>query len=86
VGAGVSLGGWDGKANDDDTGVGTYAWVTNEPWSFTNWSSNRPNGNCTCKTTRTCACNHWLTMVYDGTWKDGPENTARPYICEALAQ
>jgi hypothetical protein len=85
-GNGVSLGAWDSKASDDRSGSGSYAWVTGEAWSFTNWHSGRPDGACTCSVGGSCACDHWLTMIYDGTWEDGSENTARPYVCEAIAR
>jgi hypothetical protein len=86
TGNGVSLGAWDGKTNDDQSGAGSYAWVTGEPWGFTNWHSGRPDGACICSFGGSCACDHWLTMIYDGTWEDGQENTARPFVCEAVAR
>ena len=38
-GEGVSLGATDGKSSSDKTGDGQYAWVTGEPWAYTNWHS-----------------------------------------------
>lgn len=82
---GVSLGATDGKQNDDKTGPGQYAWVTGEPWGYTNWHMGQPDGACSCPPLQSCMCDHTLVMSNDGTWYDRPESTARPYICEAIA-
>jgi hypothetical protein len=86
VGSGVSLGASDGKMSNDMSGVGTYAWVTGEPWGYTNWHTNptQPDGSCT--TCINCGCDHWLAMIADGTWFDRPEITPRPFVCEAMAR
>jgi Lectin C-type domain len=36
------LGGTDGLGNADPS-VGTYVWVTGEPWEFSDWESGQPN-------------------------------------------
>ena len=82
---GVSLGATDGKQNDDKSGPGQYAWVTGEPWGYTNWHGGQPDGSCTCTLMQTCMCDHTLVMSNDGTWYDRPETTPRPYVCEAIA-
>jgi hypothetical protein len=86
TGNGVSLGATDGKATDDKSGAGKYAWVTGEPWGFQNWHSTQPDGSCTCQGNNSCTCDHWLAMISDGTWYDRPESEARPYLCEAIAR
>jgi hypothetical protein len=85
-GLGVSIGATDGRASSDKSGAGTYAWVTGEPWSYTNWHMDHPDGACTCQGSSSCACDHWLVMFNDGTWWDRPDKVARPYICEAIAR
>jgi hypothetical protein len=87
-GDGVSLGAMDGKSSSDKSGAGQYAWVTGEPWAYTNWHADQPSGTCTCQgfISSTCTCDHWLAMFSDGTWHDVMESTARPYICEAVAR
>jgi hypothetical protein len=85
-GDGVSLGATDGKTSSDKSGAGQYAWVTGEPWGYTNWHSLQPSGTCTCLATSSCTCDHWLAIFSDGTWHDGTESMARPSICEAVAR
>ena len=87
-GDGVSLGAADGKSSSDKSGAGQYAWVTGEPWAYTNWHQDQPSGSCTCQGlgNTTCTCDHWLAIYNDGTWHDVGGNTARPYICEAVAR
>jgi hypothetical protein len=81
------LGATDGKQSNDKSGPGTYAWVTGEPWGFTNWHASQPDGSCTCQNNNTmCACDHWLTIANDGTWYDRDDGTGRPSICEAIAR
>jgi hypothetical protein len=80
------LGANDGKQSSDKSGPGTYAWVTGEPWSFSNWHVGQPDGSCTCQVPTSCACDHWLSMGPDGTWYDRALTAARPSICEAVAR
>ncbi|HVV53508.1 MAG TPA: C-type lectin domain-containing protein, partial [Polyangia bacterium] len=82
---GVSLGATDGRQSDDKSGVGQYAWVTGEPWGYTNWHMGQPDGSCDCQGPQ-CVCDHWLVMINDGSWYDRPEATPRPYVCEAVAR
>jgi hypothetical protein len=81
----VLIGATDGKASDDDSGAGDYAWVTDEPWVYANWHTNRPDGACTGCSTFGCVCDHWASMAADGTWYDRQEATPRPFVCEAIA-
>ncbi|HZL16943.1 MAG TPA: C-type lectin domain-containing protein, partial [Polyangia bacterium] len=86
-GAAVWLGASDGKASNDMSGVGTYTWVTGEPWGYHNWQPGQPDGSCSgCNATATCFCDHWLTFTVDGTWYDRSESAPRPYVCEATAR
>jgi hypothetical protein len=86
-GDGVSLGATDGKANDDKSGAGQYAWVTGEPWgSYINWHMGQPDGSCMCQGANSCVCDHRMVMINDGTWYDRAASTARPYVCEAVAR
>jgi hypothetical protein len=43
---------------------GTYAWITGDPWSFTNWASGEPSG------TGVNGIEDYLAMNPDGTWND----------------
>lgn len=88
-GDGVSLGATDGKASDDKSGAGQYAWVTGEPWgTYINWHMGQPDGSCTCQGpgSTSCACDHRMAMLNDGTWYDRSVSGLRPSICEAIAR
>ncbi|HEY6478135.1 MAG TPA: C-type lectin domain-containing protein [Polyangia bacterium] len=80
------LGATDGKLIGDKSGPGKYAWVTGEDWGFINWHAGQPDGSCACQTPNECACDHWVAMSGDGTWYDRSDNTARSYVCEAVAR
>ena len=83
----ISLGATDGKGSNNQSGAGTYAWVTGEPWGYTHWHQMQPDGSCnSCTVPGTCGCDHWLTMASDGTWYDRPEATGRSFVCEAVAR
>jgi hypothetical protein len=86
----VAIGATDGKAANDQTGAGDYAWVTGEAWGYVNWHQGEPSGTCTgCVGPNGglgCSCDHWLMLANDGTWYDRNESTARPFVCEAFAR
>jgi len=86
----VAIGATDGKAANDQSGSGDYAWVTGEAWDYQNWHQGEPSGNCTgCVGPGGglgCSCDHWLMLASDGTWYDRNESTARPFVCEAIAK
>jgi hypothetical protein len=86
--AGVWLGATDGKGLYDGEGPGDYAWVTGEPWGYTNWHMGQPDGSCdTCGGPGVrCVCDHWLAMVFDGTWFDRPDVAGRAFVCESTAR
>ena len=78
------IGATDGKAGGDRTGAGTYRWVTNEPWGYTNWAPDQPDGFCDpCSAGQTCTCDHRATLVNDGTWTDRWADNTRSSVCEA---
>jgi hypothetical protein len=90
MGVPVAIGATDGKAANDDSGPGDYAWVTGEAWGYTNWHSGEPSGSCSnCGGPGPgfgCSCDHWLMLASDGTWYDRNESTPRPFVCEAIAR
>ncbi len=88
LGSGVALGATDGKASNDTSGPGKYAWVTGEAWGYTDWHSAQPDGSCTssCGTTINCGCDHRAAITNDGTWYDRPAGLARAFACEATAR
>lgn len=95
LGQGIALGASDGKASNDTSGPGKYAWVTGEAWDYTNWHSStvggvaaQPDGSCTssCGTVTNCGCDHRAAITNDGTWYDRPAGLARAFACEAKAR
>ena len=52
---------------------GTWQWVTGEPWSYTFWNTNEPNGGT--------EENYLITYTTDGRWNDGGGGSY-PYILE----
>lgn len=67
-----AVGSWIGAT--DSVIEGTYTWVTGEPWSFTAWTNEEPNGS----TYENCA----ETTVL-GMWNDVLCTALRTYICES---
>ena len=85
----VFIGATDGRALDDRSGAGDYAWVTGEPWDYQIWHNGQPDGACTgCSgpgPNAGCACDHRGAIASDGTWYDRTQTTTRPFVCEAIA-
>lgn len=56
------------------SGVGTYAWVTNEPLEYTNWSADQPNATKTeCVEGGACyehCVNQWKGGDHESQWND----------------
>ncbi len=53
---------------------GTWSWVTNEPWNYSNWDEGEPNngyGN-----------ENYLLMNYYGTWNDMSLDNRLWFVCE----
>ncbi len=82
------IGGTDGRAGNDVSGPGTYRWVTNETWAYTNWNATppkQPDGFCDpCNNGQPCTCDHRATLFMDGTWFDYWEDNPRGFLCEAV--
>jgi hypothetical protein len=80
------IGATDGKAGGDKNGAGTYRWVTNETWSYSNWQQGQPDGYCDpCSGPMTCTCDHRAVLASDGTWNDRWQDNQRSSVCEATA-
>jgi|GEM_PF-5347432 len=63
-------------------GAGAYAWITDEPFTFTNWSEREPNhAKVRCSGLETCY-EHCVSMMGDGTWADQSCAIADGYVCE----
>ena len=78
------IGATDGKAGGDQTGPGTYRWVTDEPWGWSAWSTGQPDGFCDpCSTGQQCTCDHRAVLASDGTWNDRWSDNERGFVCEA---
>ena len=65
----VGSDGWIGLS--DAVAEGEYVWVTGEPFEFSDWSPNRPNGGAT----ENC-------VLLGARWEDLPCADSRPYFCE----
>ena len=67
------IGSQDGKPAKEP-GAGRYAWVTNEPFEFTNWSREQPNASKTdCVDSGACyehCAFQWKGGEHDGQWND----------------
>ncbi len=56
----------------DEVKEGEWKWTSGEAWSYTNWSTNEPNGE-----TR----ENYALFFANGTWNDGSKGVL-PFICE----
>ncbi|HET7541675.1 MAG TPA: C-type lectin domain-containing protein [Polyangiaceae bacterium] len=67
------IGAKDGKS-PTQSGVGTYTWVTDEPFDYTNWSRDQPNASKTdCVNGGSCyehCAFQWKKGEHDGQWND----------------
>jgi len=67
------IGARDGKA-PKQSGVGTYGWVTDEPFSYENWSQDQPNASKTeCVDGGSCyehCAFQWKGGEHDSQWND----------------
>ncbi|MDI9242466.1 lectin-like protein [Fusibacillus kribbianus] len=64
-------------ANLDDSGA--WAWVTGEPWSYTNWNEGEPNNSSNVAPNETCAAvwpKGWNDLANDNLYEQSG------YICE----
>jgi cysteine-rich repeat protein len=64
-------------------GSGAYAWITGEPFTFTNWAPKEPNqAKARCSTSIGTCYEHCLSMLGDGTWADERCDMVDGYVCE----
>jgi cysteine-rich repeat protein len=64
-------------------GTGTYAWITGEPFTYTNWGAREPNrAKVRCSGYEQNCYEHCVSMAGDGTWADQSCATADGYVCE----
>jgi Lectin C-type domain len=67
------IGSQDGKT-PKQSGVGTYTWVTGEPFDYTNWSQDQPNASKTdCVEGGACyehCAFQWKGGDHDSMWND----------------
>lgn len=65
------LGATDGRA-DDVPGVGSYVWVTGEPWDYSDWEDGQPNAfETSCPTDDDASCyEHCGYQTDEGDWID----------------
>jgi lectin-like protein len=68
------VGAKDGKS-PKQSGVGTYTWITDEPFGYSNWSSDQPNASKTeCVESGGDCYEHcafqWTGGQHDGQWND----------------
>jgi hypothetical protein len=78
------IGATDGKAGADKNGPGTYKWVTNETWGYSNWEQGQPDGFCDpCSAGQSCTCDHRAVLASNGTWNDRWQDNNRSSVCEA---
>ena len=67
------IGSQDGKM-PKQSGVGTYTWVTGEPFAYTNWSQDQPNASKTdCVDSGSCyehCAFQWKGGAHDNMWND----------------
>ena len=64
-------------------GMGTYGWLTGEPFTYTNWGAREPNrAKVRCSGYEQNCYEHCVTMMGDGTWADQSCAIADGYVCE----
>lgn len=67
---------WIGASRDES---GAWAWVTGEPWSYTNWNEGEPNNSSNVAPNETCAAvwpKGWNDLANDNLYEQSG------YICE----
>jgi hypothetical protein len=80
----VWLGATDKKTDTDQSGGGPYLWVTGEPFSYTPWADNNPDGNCTATCGgRPCECQHRVCADREGIFWDRWQDESYYAVCES---
>lgn len=77
------LGGYEDVAANVE-GSGTYVWITDEPFTFTNWGKTEPNQmeyHCNSGPGTRCY-EHCISIMGDGTWADHRCDQPDGYVCE----
>ena len=74
-------------ANEDvpvtSPGTGNYAWLTGEPFDYSNWGPQEPNRAEThCGNGNGLCYEHCVVMLGDGTWADHRCDIVDGYVCE----
>jgi cysteine-rich repeat protein len=65
-------------------GSGTYVWLTDEPFTYTNWANGEPNQleyHCASGPYTRCY-EHCISLLGDGTWTDHRCDQPDGYVCE----
>ncbi len=79
---------WIGGLEDVDAmmpGTGEYAWLTQEPFDYTNWAPKEPNRmayHCEGGSFNSQCYEHCISLLGDGTWADRRCDMADGYVCE----
>jgi cysteine-rich repeat protein len=66
-------------------GSGDYAWLTQEPFEYTNWAQGEPNRmeyHCEGGSFNAHCYEHCITLMGDGTWVDHRCDMSDGYVCE----
>ena len=64
-------------------GTGTYVWITNEPFTYTNWGEREPDqARVRCSGSAQNCYEHCVSMTGDGTWADQSCAITDGYVCE----
>ncbi len=65
-------------------GTGAYAWVTGEPFTFTNWGQGQPDeAESHCGNGPAGHCyEHCVALMGNGTWADNRCDITDGYVCE----
>jgi cysteine-rich repeat protein len=75
---------WIGARDDrgqKDTGAGTYAWITGEPFTYTNWAGGEPNAAKFMCWFDQCY-EHCAIQKPDGSWNDWNCDADVDVVCE----
>ncbi len=56
---------------------GTWVWITNEPWSYSNWRAGEPSN------TGSGGDESYLIIEWEGEWNDLDPNSERWFVCES---
>ena len=62
-------------------GTANYAWITGEPFSFSNWAAREPN-QARCLGSFMPCYEHCVSLLGDGTWADASCDLPDGYVCE----